>query len=87
MTTAASNDPAHDGYRYNGEDDEMSEYPNAWPFLSRMMKRNPVMQGEDDAEWRLLAEPTACEGHTHRFPNNAMVCTCGRIDRRKKMMQ
>lgn len=28
-----------------------------------------------------------CDGYKHYFAKGAMVCYCGKIDRRKKMMQ
>lgn len=43
---------------------------------------------DDDANWILLPEPTACEGHTHRYYNNEDKCVCGRgPDLSKRRMQ
>lgn len=44
--------------------------------------------GEDDAEWRQLPEPTACEGHTHRYYDGSDRCECGHgPDLSKRRMQ
>lgn len=73
MNTVPTPDPLHDNYRYNGEDEDAARELNVDGVKYDVY--GPFDLGDG---WRQLPEPTACEGHTHRYYNNEDKCVCGR---------